>query len=127
VDVISVIDVEPLRRGGKEAPAVAEAIDAGCRGQRFFSVVGHGIDPALWEGLADLAREFFARPETEKAVIAMAKSGAAWRGWFPLGAELTAGTPDDKEGLYFGTELGQVLLGGMARGVSWTRRGSRKI
>ncbi|MEP6504185.1 MAG: 2OG-Fe(II) oxygenase family protein, partial [Betaproteobacteria bacterium] len=32
--------------------------------------------------------------------------GRAWRGWFPLGGELTSGRPDWKEGLYLGTELG---------------------
>ena len=31
--------------------------------------------------------------------------GRAWRGYFPVGGELTSGIPDDKEGLYFGAEL----------------------
>ena len=35
----------------------------------------------------------------------MAHAGRAWRGWFPLGGELTSGVPDQKEGLYFGAEL----------------------
>ena len=35
----------------------------------------------------------------------MARAGRAWRGWFPLGGELTSGRPDQKEGLYFGEEL----------------------
>jgi isopenicillin N synthase-like dioxygenase len=35
----------------------------------------------------------------------MRHAGSAWRGWFPLGGELTSGRPDRKEGLYFGTEL----------------------
>ena len=35
----------------------------------------------------------------------MARGGRAWRGWFPVGGELTSGTPDRKEGLYFGEEL----------------------
>ncbi len=35
----------------------------------------------------------------------MARGGRAWRGWFPLGGELTSGRPDHKEGIYFGTEL----------------------
>jgi isopenicillin N synthase-like dioxygenase len=52
------------------------------------------------------SREFFALPERDKAEIAMTHGGAAWRGWFPVGAELTSGRPDRKEGLYFGTELG---------------------
>jgi isopenicillin N synthase-like dioxygenase len=38
--------------------------------------------------------------------ISMAHGGRAWRGFFPVGAELTSGRPDRKEGLYFGTELG---------------------
>ena len=37
--------------------------------------------------------------------IAMRHGGTAWRGFFPVGAELTSGRPDRKEGLYFGTEL----------------------
>ena len=36
----------------------------------------------------------------------MARGGVAWRGWFPLGGELTDGVADEKEGLYFGAELG---------------------
>ena len=36
----------------------------------------------------------------------MAEGGRAWRGWFPLGGELTSGRPDGKEGCYFGAELG---------------------
>ena len=35
----------------------------------------------------------------------MERGGRAWRGYFPVGAELTSGQPDLKEGLYFGTEL----------------------
>ena len=37
--------------------------------------------------------------------IRMALAGKAWRGYFPLGDELTSGKPDLKEGLYFGAEL----------------------
>ena len=37
--------------------------------------------------------------------IAMAKGGRAWRGFFPVGGELTSGKPDLKEGVYFGDEL----------------------
>src|SRR6185369_14839110 len=36
----------------------------------------------------------------------MAEGGRAWRGFFPVGGELTSGRPDLKEGVYFGTELG---------------------
>ena len=36
----------------------------------------------------------------------MRRGGRAWRGWFPVGGELTSGRPDRKEGLYLGAELG---------------------
>ena len=51
------------------------------------------------------ARGFFALSEAEKMQIAMAKGGRAWRGYFPVGGELTSGKPDRKQGLYFGEEL----------------------
>ncbi len=35
----------------------------------------------------------------------MALAGRAWRGWFPVGGELTSGVPDHKEGLYLGRDL----------------------
>jgi len=38
--------------------------------------------------------------------IAMACGGRAWRGFFPVGGELTCGKPDTKEGVYFGEQLG---------------------
>ena len=84
---------------------VAPQIDEACRDRGFFYVTGHGVDPALQDRLEDLARAFFALPEEQKAEIAMARSGHAWRGWFPVGGELTSGVPDLKEGIYFGAEL----------------------
>ncbi len=35
----------------------------------------------------------------------MELGGRAWRGYFPLGGELTSNRPDWKEGLYLGSEL----------------------
>jgi isopenicillin N synthase-like dioxygenase len=88
----------------RDAGAAAE-IDRACREVGFFYVVGHGVDDGLQQRLEDAAARFFARPEEEKAAIAMVHGGAAWRGWFPVGGELTSGVPDRKEGIYFGTEL----------------------
>ncbi len=98
------IDVAPLLRGDNIS-AVAAQIDTACREVGFFSVVNHGIDPARGARVAQLAREFFARPDTEKSSVAMTRGGRAWRGWFPLHGELTSGAPDHKEGYYFGREL----------------------
>ena len=79
-------------------------IDRACREHGFFSVVGHGVDVDLFDRLLAASRDFFARPEEEKAAIAMRHGGRAWRGWFPLAGELTSGVPDRKEGIYFGAE-----------------------
>jgi isopenicillin N synthase-like dioxygenase len=100
------IDVSAVVSGCGDEDAVARAIDRACRDTGFFSIVGHGVDPSLCRRLDALAREFFARPEAEKAEIAMERGGRAWRGWFPVGGELTSGVPDRKEGIYFGAELG---------------------
>ena len=102
---LPVIDVGPLVTGSGDRAAVARAIDAACRRTGFFYVVGHGVDPALQERLDRESRAFFSLDDDEKAAIAMANGGRAWRGWFPVGGELTSGVPDRKEGIYFGAEL----------------------
>ena len=105
------IDVGPLvagagsGRGSGEEAFVARAIDRACRDLGFFTIVGHGVDAGLCRRLDACARDFFARPDAEKEAIAMARGGRAWRGWFPVGGELTSGRPDRKEGIYFGAEL----------------------
>jgi Isopenicillin N synthase and related dioxygenases len=98
------IDVAPLI-DGRDVDRVAEEIDRACREVGFFSIVNHGVDPALCLRLDTLTREFFARPVEAKQRVAMIHGGTAWRGWFPLHGELTSGTPDHKEGYYFGREL----------------------
>lgn len=99
------VDITPLVTGRGDAATLAAAIDAACRDTGFFSIVGHGVDPELRSRLDALAREFFSEEEVEKAEIAMSHGGRAWRGWFPIGGELTSGIPDRKEGIYFGAEL----------------------
>lgn len=107
---VPVVDVSPLAQTPSSEPTVAErevgaAIDRACRDNGFFYVSGHGVPQALRDALHRHAAAFFARDADVKARIAMAKGGRAWRGWFPVGAELTSGRPDVKEGLYFGREL----------------------
>jgi isopenicillin N synthase-like dioxygenase len=100
------IDIGSLVAGDGDTASVARSIDDACREVGFFVIVGHGLDPGRFDHLDGLAREFFAQPDDAKAEIVMARAGAAWRGWFPVGGELTSGEPDQKEGLYFGSELG---------------------
>lgn len=102
---VPVIDVGPLVRGAPERARVASEIGAACRDCGFFYVVGHGVDEELCRRLEALSRQFFAQSEPEKMRIAMSRGGRAWRGYFPVGNELTSGKPDQKEGIYFGAEL----------------------
>jgi isopenicillin N synthase-like dioxygenase len=99
---LPLIDVAPLRAG--EPGDVPRRIDEACREVGFFYVTGHGVAPELQQRLDTAARRFFALPEQTKAQIAMVHGGKAWRGFFPVGGELTDGRPDLKEGLYFGSE-----------------------
>lgn len=85
---------------------VARKIDEACRQQGFFYVIGHGIDPELIARMENLTREFFALDEETKLKWRMELGGRAWRGYFPLGGELTSNRPDWKEGLYLANELG---------------------
>lgn len=101
---IPVVDMGPLVGSGDSAP-VAKAIGAAARQWGFFYVVGHGVDETLRRELERSSRAFFAQDLESKLAIAMARGGRAWRGYFPLGSELTLGRPDQKEGLYFGSEL----------------------
>jgi isopenicillin N synthase-like dioxygenase len=84
---------------------VSNEIRVACRNIGFFYVVGHGVSPACRTELDFASRKFFGLPEDEKMQLDMRHSGAAWRGYFPIGGELTSGQADQKEGLYFGTEL----------------------
>src|SRR5919106_1079031 len=100
-----VIDVGPLVTNAGDRSRVAAEIAQACRDSGFFYVVGHGVDERLQRQLEESSRRFFAQDLRAKMEIAMEHGGRAWRGYFPVGAELTSGKADVKEGIYFGAEL----------------------
>jgi isopenicillin N synthase-like dioxygenase len=102
---LPVIDVSALRERSAGRRAVADQIGRACREAGFFYVVGHGVDEDLQRRLEVHSRAFFDQELERKLEIRMSRGGRAWRGYFPLGAELTSGRPDLKEGIYFGAEL----------------------
>jgi isopenicillin N synthase-like dioxygenase len=104
---LPIIDMQALFDPSDSAGhrAVAADIAAACEAHGFFYLIGHGVGLDVLAALEAQSRAFFARPEAEKLRIAMPLAGRAWRGYFPVGGELTSGRPDLKEGLYFGTEL----------------------
>ena len=105
MDPIPIIDISNLIDPDGDPSPVAARIRTACRDRGFFYVVGHGVDESLIDRLQTLSRQFFAQDIETKLRIRMELAGPAWRGYFPLGNELTSGKPDQKEGIYFGTEL----------------------
>lgn len=104
---LPIINVAPLLSSDEAARTqTAREFGAACRDLGFFYATHHGVSGDTLRALDAESRVFFALPESEKMKIAMARGGRAWRGYFPLGGELTSGKPDQKQGLYFGEELG---------------------
>lgn len=102
---LPIIDVGPLvTRAGDRLELTAQIAGA-CRESGFFYIVGHSVDDHLQQRLEEVSRDFFAQDLAAKLDIRMEMGGRAWRGYFPVGGELTSGKPDRKEGLYFGAEL----------------------
>ena len=69
--------------------------------QGFLYLKSNPHQVQLIAEMKSLSKEFFELSDLEKSSIAMKNAGRAWRGYFPLGQELTAGTADQKEGMYF--------------------------
>ena len=103
---VPLIDISPLVAGSKERYEVARQIGRACREAGFFYIEGHGVEAELQRELERVSRLFFAQSLESKMRIRMDLGGRAWRGYFPVGNELTSGRPDVKEGIYFGAELG---------------------
>ena len=57
-----------------------------------------GFGQSELDRLRALARTYFEQPDQVKRSDAMSNHGAARRGWFGVGDELTSGQPDVKEG-----------------------------
>ena len=102
---IPIINISALISGAEDRQDVAASIGQACRDYGFFYVVGHGVDEHLQRRLEEVSQRFFAQDLETKLQIGMSRGGRAWRGYFPVGAELTSGKPDLKEGVYFGAEL----------------------
>lgn len=102
---LPVIDISALIQGSRGRHDAAARLGDACRDRGFFYAVGHGVDEGLQQRLEQVSRAFFAQDVETKLEIQMALGGSAWRGYFPVGDELTSGKADLKEGVYFGTEL----------------------
>jgi isopenicillin N synthase-like dioxygenase len=104
-EALPIIDVGAFLEERASAAATAREIEKACREFGFFYATGHGVGGETVCALKEASARFFALPEASKMEIAIARGGRAWRGYFPIGEELTSGVPDLKEGLYFGENL----------------------
>src|SRR6266566_6408955 len=102
---IPVVDISALVSGTTGRYDVAARIGQACCDSGFFYVINHGVDEDLQRRLEEVSQQFFAQDLETKLEIDMSRGGCAWRGYFPVGGELTSGKPDLKEGIYFGAEL----------------------
>ncbi|GAT15820.1 isopenicillin N synthase family dioxygenase [Mycolicibacterium thermoresistibile] len=103
---VPVIDISALRHGS--GPGYRRAVTAlgdAARHVGFAQLVGHGIDPALFDALVDRTRAFFALPAAEKHRVYIGNS-TNHRGYVPPGEEVFAGgTADTKEAFDLSYEL----------------------
>ena len=102
---IPIVNVSGLVSGTEDSHEVGAKIRHACREYGFFYIIGHGVDEELQRRLEEVSKQFFAQDIDTKQEISMSLGGRAWRGYFPVGGELTSGKPDIKEGIYFGAEL----------------------
>ena len=106
---IPLIDLGPYFVGSRaDRKRVADEISRACERIGFFLVSGHGVDPALIEGVQRDSRAFFDLPHEEKLAIRQRKEQKGSRGYEPVGTEQLSATigvetpPDLKELLSIG-------------------------
>ncbi len=104
---VPIIDVAPLVADAGGQKSVAALLRQACTENGFFYVIGHGVNEDLNQRLEELSHRFFEQDVETKLEIRMALAGKAWRGYFPVGDELTSDKPDLKEGIYFGSQLSE--------------------
>jgi isopenicillin N synthase-like dioxygenase len=102
---LPIVDLNLLNGEGSTHDEEVQRLAAACRDVGFFCLTEHSIAAGTLAELEVASRRFFALSESDKAEIAMSRGGLAWRGWFPVGGELTSGRSDCKEGIYFGADL----------------------
>lgn len=95
---IPLVEITKLRTGTRaEQQQVAEDLGKAAREVGFIYITGGGIDEALFGGVLDAAKRFFALPHDEKMKVYIGNS-RCHRGYVPEGEEVFAsGTKDKKE------------------------------
>ena len=94
---VPTIDLRRLRGTDAEREALATELRACCHdGAGFFYLVGHGVEPRLFDEVLSTARRAFELPDDVKLRLDKRRS-PHFRGFEPTGVELTGGRPDTRE------------------------------
>lgn len=103
---LPILDLREFRRDptSRDAADFVDDLRAVCHEHGFFYLAGHGVDGRLNDEVHAVARRFFTLPLEERLAIANVNS-AQFRGYTPVGNELTGGWPDRREQLDVGHEL----------------------
>jgi isopenicillin N synthase-like dioxygenase len=104
---VPMVDLAPYyiaQSQDQEAQRAIQAVHDAASTWGFFVVTGTKVPPQVQSSLLSSSRTFFDLPLDIKNSLDVRNGGAAWRGYMPLGGELTHGNMDWKEGLYIGPE-----------------------
>lgn len=97
VTEVPVIDIGPLvdpDPDPADVKRVAGEIGQACRSIGFFYVTNHGVPEADTAAEFAVAKRFFDMPMDDKMTIRLGRRTDQFRGFVPLGAEVTAGKAD---------------------------------
>ena len=120
--VVPLIDLSGALAGEPgERPVVAQRIDQACRLSGFFCVSGHGVDPALLEGLVRASKEFFDQPDDHKSRYA-SSTGNPFRGWSARQIDGPAGTVRAREHVEMSRFDSAADLASAGYGPAWIDR-----
>jgi isopenicillin N synthase-like dioxygenase len=101
---VPVLDLTRLRsRGAAERAAALEELRHACHTLGFLYIRGEGVPSAACDGAFAASAAFFVLPLIAKMALHSARS-PAFRGYTPLGAENTGGSPDWREQIEIGRE-----------------------
>ncbi len=82
---VPTIDLDPFLKGApSDRQAVARAIESACTEVGFFAITGHGLSEDKVSELRAAAVEFFALPDSEKALVERPPERIS-RGWNGMG------------------------------------------
>lgn len=101
---VPVINVKDIGTCSKARERISKEVHDACKNVGFFYIINHDIPISLQNQMESFSKQFFSKSPDEKLEIDMKKAGLQWRGYFPVGGELTSGRIDQKEGIYFGVE-----------------------